>query len=60
MQHFLNQALAAWSAAIDPGIAGHHAGFIDEYELFEVQPRLPPSQGAALGRDVWAILFCGV
>ena len=60
MQHFLNQALAAWSAAIDPGNAGHHAGFIDEYELFGVQPRLPPSQSAALGRDVWAILFGGV
>jgi len=60
MQYLLNQALAAWSAAIDPGDAGHDAGFIDEYELFWVQPRLPPSQGAALGRDVWAILLGGV
>jgi hypothetical protein len=41
MQHLLNQALAAWSAAIDPGNAGHHAGFIDEYELFWIQQIYP-------------------
>jgi hypothetical protein len=53
----LHQPLAAPGAAVETGDTGHNADFIDEYEPFWIRSRLPPSQGAALGRDVWSILF---
>jgi hypothetical protein len=53
----LHKSLAARGTAAETGDAGHDAGFIDKYQLFWIKPRLPPSPGAALGRDVWTILF---
>ena len=60
MQHLLDQALAPWRSAIEPGDGGRDAGFINENEPFRVKSRLSPLQGFTTGGDVRPILLGGV
>ncbi len=60
VQHLLDQALAARGAAVEAGDIARDTGFIDENEPLWIEPRLPLSQGLAIGRDVRPILLGGV
>jgi hypothetical protein len=56
----VNQARSTRSAAIETGDVARDVGFIDENQSFWIKPWLSPSQGSAIGRDVWSILLGGV
>lgn len=59
MQHLLDEPLAPWRSAIEPGDIGRDTGFINEDEPFRIKPRLLPLQSLTIGGDVRPILFGG-
>jgi hypothetical protein len=60
VQHLLNQTLSSRRAAVEAGDIARNAGFIDEYQLLWIEPRLSSSQGLTFGGDVRPILLGGV